>query len=226
MPYSRATAWVDSGRRLQTATISTPGRASSPGMCRWRVLAPAPTNPTRNRWFAMVVLVRRDSLARLQPSATMLPVARSFVPFTGRPFMRQLLAAAVLVALVGFGRAAREDDVVCKAEGMHVCCKSCEKSLTEILGKVDGVSKVSVDRPNKRVTFEAKSDKAASDAHNALLNGGFYCTLTKGDKSSATNTVINLKADTITVKNVHACCGQCVKALKALFTDADVTVMG
>src|SRR5262249_35165779 len=139
---------------------------------------------------------------------------------------RQLMAAAVLVALVGFGRAERNDDVVCKAEGMHVCCKSCEKSLTEILGKVDGVSKVSVDRPNKRGTFEAKSDKAASDAYNALMKGGFYCTLTQGDKSSATSSSVNLKADTITVKNVHACCGQCVKALKALFKDAEVTVEG
>ena len=41
---------VDSGRRLQTATISTPSMASKPGMWRARVLAPAPIRPMRMAW--------------------------------------------------------------------------------------------------------------------------------------------------------------------------------
>src|SRR4051812_8645926 len=45
MPYSRATASVEAGRRLQTARISTPGRARSPGMWRGRGVAPAPRPP-------------------------------------------------------------------------------------------------------------------------------------------------------------------------------------
>src|SRR6516164_8265724 len=47
-------ARVDSGRRLHTATISTSGRARRPGMCRKRVLAPAPMRPTRIFLIAMV----------------------------------------------------------------------------------------------------------------------------------------------------------------------------
>src|SRR5947209_6536533 len=43
----RATAAVDSGRRLQTAASCTSGSASRPGMCLPRVLAPAPIRPTR-----------------------------------------------------------------------------------------------------------------------------------------------------------------------------------
>src|SRR5262245_54628194 len=45
MPNSAATARVDSGRRLQTARISTSGIARRPGMWRDFVLAPAPMRP-------------------------------------------------------------------------------------------------------------------------------------------------------------------------------------
>src|SRR5689334_1297664 len=45
MPNSAATARVDSGRRLHTATISTSATARRPGTWRDRVLAPAPMRP-------------------------------------------------------------------------------------------------------------------------------------------------------------------------------------
>src|SRR5437667_5512048 len=47
MPNSRATAAVNPGRRLHTATISTSSIAFRPGICRDRVLAPAPIKPMR-----------------------------------------------------------------------------------------------------------------------------------------------------------------------------------
>src|SRR5579864_117731 len=48
MPNSLTTARVDSGRRLHTATISTPAMARKPGMCFFRVFSPAPMMPMRN----------------------------------------------------------------------------------------------------------------------------------------------------------------------------------
>ena len=47
IPNSAATFEVDSGVRLMTPTISTPATARKPGMCRRRVLSPAPTMPIR-----------------------------------------------------------------------------------------------------------------------------------------------------------------------------------
>src|SRR6266850_210426 len=47
MPNSLATRSPDSRERLATATNSTPGCFRKPGMCRLRVLRPAPTKPTR-----------------------------------------------------------------------------------------------------------------------------------------------------------------------------------
>lgn len=44
---SRATRWTDSGVRLHTATISTPGISWSLGMWRCWVKAPAPMMPMR-----------------------------------------------------------------------------------------------------------------------------------------------------------------------------------
>src|SRR2546425_834328 len=47
MPNSLATRSPDSRERLATATNSTPGCFCKPGMCRLRVLRPAPTKPMR-----------------------------------------------------------------------------------------------------------------------------------------------------------------------------------
>src|SRR5262245_4357406 len=52
MLNSRAMAAVDSDRRLHTERSSMAGWARSPGMCRSRVLAPAPINPIRNGFIA------------------------------------------------------------------------------------------------------------------------------------------------------------------------------
>src|SRR5438445_1764629 len=62
MPNSRAAAAVDPGRRLHTATISTSSIAFRPGICRDRVLAPAPIKPMRSEWVGMVHL-NRDTMS-------------------------------------------------------------------------------------------------------------------------------------------------------------------
>src|SRR5581483_9400468 len=53
MLYSRATAAVELGLRLQTATSETSVWLRRPGMCLKRVFAPAPISPTRRGTCAM-----------------------------------------------------------------------------------------------------------------------------------------------------------------------------
>jgi copper chaperone CopZ len=139
--------------------------------------------------------------------------------------MRSLCAGTVLVLVASLVQAG--DGKKGEINGPHICCGNCEKSVQAILAKVDGISDVQCDRKNKTVTFTARDKTAAQKALDAMFEGGFagtgkYDNVSFGRASSSTAG----KADTITVKGVHACCGQCHKALKALFPDATVTIAG
>jgi periplasmic mercuric ion binding protein len=140
--------------------------------------------------------------------------------------MRQLFVAVAVVATVGLVQAAANDTIKCKADGLHLCCGQCEKSVQSILSKVDGVTAVKIDRKAAdKVTFEASSDKVANDAVTALLHGGFACEVTAGDKKlTAPKIMVSLKSDQVTVTGAHVCCGACIKAVTALFKDSNATV--
>jgi periplasmic mercuric ion binding protein len=139
--------------------------------------------------------------------------------------MRPLFAVAVFLLLVGQFQAAPDDAVKVKIEGVHLCCPACEKAVTEVLKK-EKVDKAACDRPNKTVTFEAMpadAEKAIKDLYDAGFAG--KATIgTKGFEIAAK--APEIKGDAITVKGVHICCGQCTKAVSALFKDSKVTVTG
>src|SRR5947209_6438322 len=137
MPCSRALAAVDSGRRLHTATISTPARARNPGMCRSRVLAPAPIRPTRRGCSAMVSSAdeSRARLASRPQSGLIVAWECSYLPLLqaiGRNVMRQLITAAV-VAVAGLGLTAAAQAAKVEVKGVHLCCGACERAAKAIL---------------------------------------------------------------------------------------------
>jgi periplasmic mercuric ion binding protein len=142
--------------------------------------------------------------------------------------MRQLFVLGMVVVAAGLVRAEVDGPVKCKADGAHLCCAACDKAVKEILGNVKGVSAVKVDRKAAdKVTFTAESEAVANDALTALHKGGFACELTAGSKKfSAPKTMVNVKGDEIVVTGSHVCCGACIKAVKALFKDAEITVNG
>jgi mercuric ion binding protein len=135
-------------------------------------------------------------------------------------FMISLVGAALVCQLTP----ADGGPYACKFEGLHLCCKGCEKVVQDVLGGVKGVSGTACDRTTKVVTFKAKNDKAADEAVGALANAGFHFTVTIGDKSfPLTTNPTGLKGDEITIRNVHACCPDCEKAIEGLFKEAKVT---
>jgi hypothetical protein len=84
------------------------------------------------------------------------------------------------------------------------------------------------DIKTKTVTFTAKDAKAAEAGVQALLAGGFYGAATADGKALKIDAAAPGKetADTLTIKEVHVCCGQCQKAIVPLFKDAKVTFEG
>ena len=131
-------------------------------------------------------------------------------------------AAAILACQLAQGGATK-----CKAEGLHLCCKGCEKAVQEVLSKVAGVTDVACDRAAKTVTFKAKNDKAVDEAVSALANAGFHFDLKIGDKAfDVTSKATGIKADEVMIRNVHACCEDCEKAIEAIFKKHKVSFEG
>jgi mercuric ion binding protein len=140
--------------------------------------------------------------------------------------MRQLFVAAVVVLALGAVQARAEERVDFK--GPHICCKQCVKVVAGILKDVDGITDAKCDIKEKTVSFTAKDKKAAEAAVAALYKGGFAGEGNFGDDKVGGKVAKKTdgKVDTVTVKDVHACCGQCNKAIKALFPDAKVAIEG
>jgi periplasmic mercuric ion binding protein len=141
--------------------------------------------------------------------------------------MRQLLLAAVVVVVVTVGAAQARADEKAVIAGPHICCGNCVKAVGAILAKVDGISAVKCSAKEKTVTFMAKDNAATQKALEAMVAGGFAGTAKFGDATlTQATSKLEGKANEVVVKGVHACCGQCHKAIKGLFPDAKVTFAG
>jgi len=132
-------------------------------------------------------------------------------------------AAALLAALVILGGARESFAEKVVVKGPHICCKQCVRIAEGLLKDIDGVSEVKADIKSKTVTFEAKDKKATEAAFKALIDGGFSGTAEglkppAGPKSGT--------SDVVVVEKVHVCCGQCQKAIIALFKDSKVSFEG
>ena len=115
-----------------------------------------------------------------------------------------------------------------EVKGPHICCKQCVNIVGAILGKVEGVSDVVADAKTKTVTFKAKDAAAAKAGFKALVDGGFFGAATEDGKEIKLDVkgASKDKADAISVKDVHVCCGQCQTAIKNVFKGATVTFEG
>ena len=140
-----------------------------------------------------------------------------------RIVIANLLAAALICQLA----LADGGPHLCKFEGLHLCCKGCEKAVRDVLKEVKGVTAVTCDRPARTVTFKAADDMAADNAVSALTDAGFHFKVTIGKKEiEISGNPAGIKADKVVIRNVHACCDDCEKAIRALFKGAQVTFAG
>jgi hypothetical protein len=115
-----------------------------------------------------------------------------------------------------------------EVKGLHLCCPRCCTVAKGLLAKVKGVSDATADKGTKTVTFTAADDKAVEAGLKALMAGGFYGAATSDGKEIKMGAAPKKgdKADEVTVKGVHSCCGQCRTALTKLFGEAKVTFNG
>jgi periplasmic mercuric ion binding protein len=128
---------------------------------------------------------------------------------------------AVVAAALGL-TPAQADQVEIK--GVHLCCGRCVTDAQNVLKKIDGVSDIKVDQKTKSVAFTAKDGKTAAEGTNALLKAGYFGgILQDGMAVVLTVEAVEGKADELTIKDAHICCGACKKAITALYPDAKVS---
>jgi copper chaperone CopZ len=123
------------------------------------------------------------------------------------------LTAAVGL-LLGAAPAAAETKVELKK--VHMCCDGCAEEVAEVLGKVEGVSGVSVDQEATTAKFTAADDTAAQKALDALAKAGFHGDVGKGKTYAFKDDsgVKPGKVKSLTVTDFHNTCGGCVKAFR------------
>jgi periplasmic mercuric ion binding protein len=121
---------------------------------------------------------------------------------------------AVAGALLLATSAARADTTV-ELKGTHLCCGACVKAVNETLKGIDGVTG-KCDAKAKTVTIKAKDDATAQKAIDALAAAGFHGE-TNSDKVKVPEDsgVKAGKVKTLTLANVHNCCGACTSAIKS-----------
>lgn len=139
--------------------------------------------------------------------------------------MRYLFSLSML-ACASLALIAAQADTTVEVQGPHICCGQCKNVASALLAKVEGVSDVKPD--TGVVVFKAKDAAAAKAGFKALVDGGFFGKATAGGKEIKLDlpAAPKGKADEVTVKDVHVCCGACQKAINKLFPDAKVSYEG
>ncbi|HXD00406.1 MAG TPA: hypothetical protein VN048_13775 [Verrucomicrobiae bacterium] len=126
-----------------------------------------------------------------------------------------LITVAMALALAVSTRAA---DTTVKISDVHICCKSCVKGANAAVAKVDGAT-ADVSEDDGTVTITAPDTATAQKAVDSLVAAGFYGTSSDPNiKISADTGAKNAKVTTMTITDLHLCCGKCVTAVHKTVT--------
>ena len=130
------------------------------------------------------------------------------------------MVAAGLVGVVTLAGAALAETKV-EVKKVHLCCGACVKGVAAALKGVEGVKGV-CDREAKTVTLTATDDPAAQKALDALAAAGYH-----GETGNAAlvikkeTNVPGGKVKSLSLANLHNCCGACAKAIKNTVKSVD-----
>jgi copper chaperone CopZ len=110
-----------------------------------------------------------------------------------------------------------EGAVTITLSGVHLCCKDCEEAVLKIPANEKAPIPAGVtltpDRKEGTIVIAAPSGKDAQAALRGVIAAGFY-----GKSDNEAVKIADLKPDeftasTMVLRDVHLCCGGCVKAL-------------
>jgi len=128
------------------------------------------------------------------------------------------LTALLAIAVSAISLTAHADSTL-TIEGVHNCCKKCEKGITAAVTSVPGATAAIT---KTSVTITAPSDADAKKAAEALGAAGYY-----GTGIDAPAPAASAKTTAATVGGLHICCQKCADAInKAVLDVPGVTKSG
>lgn len=117
------------------------------------------------------------------------------------------LAVALTLAL-----SARAADVSVKLSDVHICCDSCVKGAEKAVAKVKDVTAV-VSKDDETISLTGPDKATVQKAVDSLVDAGFFGKSSDASiKVDAATGAKGQKMQTLKIKDVHLCCGKCVKA--------------
>jgi copper chaperone CopZ len=123
---------------------------------------------------------------------------------------KHLLTILTTAALSAF--ASGEATVI--ISDVHLCCKSCVTGVEKAVAKARGVT-ATVDKDAGTVTLTAADKAAVQGGVDALVAAGYYGKSDSTDVSlKDTSGAKDGKVTSLTVNDVHLCCGKCVTAVE------------
>jgi copper chaperone CopZ len=130
------------------------------------------------------------------------------------------LAAVACATLLFLSAAARAETTV-ELKGTHLCCGACVKAVGDTLKGIEGVTG-KCDAKAKTVTITAKDDATAQKAIDALAAAGFHGTIDSDKVKIHEDSGVKAgKVKTLTLTNVHNCCGACTRSIKETLKKVD-----
>jgi copper chaperone CopZ len=128
------------------------------------------------------------------------------------------LTTLVAIAISAISLTAYADSTL-TVEGVHNCCKKCEKGIVTAVTSIPGAT---VAITKNTVTITAASEADAKKAADALGAAGYYGTGIDAPAPAASG-----KTVTATMAGLHMCCQKCADAVnKAASSVSGVTKSG
>jgi len=102
--------------------------------------------------------------------------------------------------------------------GVHLCCGGCEEGVQRA---VAGIEDLEIDTSRSSITLKGKSGKEVQTAIDAIAAAGFYGMSNNQAVTFKQETASEESTDSVTVSNVHLCCGKCVRSIDAVISSVE-----
>ncbi len=130
-----------------------------------------------------------------------------------------LVSSLAAVAFVAIAADAPVKNFTVTLSDAHVCCHTCVDRAAAAVASLKGVT-ADADIDKKTIVVTAPDQATAQKAVDALTAGGFFGKSSDAAiKVDATTGATDTKVSSLEVKNLHLCCGSCVKAVNAILAD-------
>lgn len=124
------------------------------------------------------------------------------------------IAVATLLTTFTFATAVLAEDVTVQLTDVHLCCEGCTSKAEKAGTSIDGVAAVA-DEDSETVALTGPDTASLQKAVDAITAAGFFGKSSDSGVHMHGNTGAKGKnVKSLTVVDVHLCCGSCVSRVK------------